>query len=515
MGMAQAAVKETADSRSPEQIFEDDLHDWVALCYDDPLSFVMGAYPWPVNGQPGPDDWQIEELEYIGECVKENGFDGLKTVMPIRRAISSGHGIGKDALLAWIVDWIMSTRRDAQGTITANSDTQLQTKTWAAIRAWTKMCLTGHWFEVNSSIMYRRGHRETWFCTPQTSREENSEAFAGQHKLGSTSFYGFSEASAIHREVWKVAEGGLTDGEPMIFVLGNPTRNEGEFYQACFGSGVKRWNPRIIDSRTCKLPNKDLIKEWEEDYGVDSDFFRVRVRGLPPRAADTQFIDQPRIFDAQKRTVIVTDDEPLICGCDLAWGGADDNVIRFRRGRDARSIPSISIKGEFTRNPQVLTTRLAEILDKTYGDQKVAMLFLDSSGIAGPIGANLRALGHHNFIEVNFGADSPEPKKQRFMRDYMWDKAKQWLLEGAIDKHLKLEQDLMAPGVRPDNEQRIWLESKKDIKKRTGTSPDHGDALALTFAAKVGKAKIVKRPPKRDKFAGRGSQGGARLGWMS
>jgi hypothetical protein len=102
-------------------------------------------------------------------------------VAPIREALSSGHGIGKSARVGWMVDWIMSTRPFCQGTVTANTITQLNTKTWAAIQSWTKLCRTAHWFEINADRMWRIGHKEDWFCAPQSSKEQNSEAFAGQH----------------------------------------------------------------------------------------------------------------------------------------------------------------------------------------------------------------------------------------------------------------------------------------------------------------------------------------------
>jgi len=127
-------------------------------------------------------------LRELGQEVTANAFDGLKAVRPIRRAVSSGHGIGKSVLSAWIVDWIMSTRPNAQGTITANTFTQLSTKTWAAIQRWTKMCLTAPWFVATSDRMYHKDYKESWFCAPQSSKEENSEAFAGQHAADSTSF---------------------------------------------------------------------------------------------------------------------------------------------------------------------------------------------------------------------------------------------------------------------------------------------------------------------------------------
>lgn len=473
---------------------EEELAEEVGKFIGDPYGFTMFAYPWgeegPLKEYSGPDVWQEEFLKGIGEEVRRNGFDGLKAVPPVRRAVSSGHGIGKSVMVAWLVDWIMSTRPHCMGTVTANTFTQLETKTWPAIAKWTKMCITGHWFTVTTTRMYQTENKQSWFCTPQTAKEENSEAFAGQHQAASTSFYMFDEDSAIPNVIHEVAEGGLTDGEPMMFCFGNPTRNSGHFFDATFGKMRAKWNPMLIDSRLCKFTNKETIEEWVRDYGEDSDFVRVRVRGLPPSASDAQFIDQNRVIEAQKREVVVLPDEPLIAGADLAWGGGDDNVIRFRRGNDARSIPPIRIKGEFTRDPAVLTNRLSDVLNREYDGRKVAMLFLDSAGIAGPIGARLRDLGHRNVQEVNFGSDSPD-MHYRYQRDYMWGKMKEWLLVGAIDRHPELEADLVAPGIRPDGKQRVWLESKETMKKRGVDSPDDADALCLTFAAPVAVARKV------------------------
>ena len=270
----------------------------------------------------------------------------------------------------------------------------------------------------------------------------------------------------------------------MIFLFGNCTRITGNFYRSCFGAQRDRWAPIVVDSRNSSFTNKSQIEEWIELYGEDSDFVRVRVRGLAPRASDAQFIDQERVTQAQRRQVMVLEDEPLVAGVDLAWGGEDDNVIRFRRGADARTIPPIRIKGEFTRDPAVMVNRLSDILTKGHQGRQVHTLFLDSAGIAGPVGARLRALGFRNVQEVNFGADSPDVKC-RFMRDYIWQEMKQWLLTAAIDRDPQLEADLCGPGVLNDLKQRVWLESKKDMKARGLDSPDDGDALALTFAHKV------------------------------
>jgi hypothetical protein len=476
------------------------LADEVALCYADPLRFVMLAYPWgepgPLENYTGPDEWQKEFLEEVGQYVRDRKFNGKDPVLPIRMTTASGHGIGKSVLVAFLVNWLMSTRPNCKGTITANTYQQLSVRTWATIQTWTKRCITSHWFEVTSQIIYRKGSKESWYTQAQSCKEENSDAFAGQHAADSTSFYILDEASAIPAKIWEVAEGGLSDGEPMFFAFGNPTRSQGEFYRVTFGEGRNRWSTRSIDSRNCAFSNKELINEWITDRGEDSDFVRVRVRGIPPRADDSQFIDMDRITQAQRRDVFTLSDEPLIAGVDLAWGGEDSNVVRFRRGKDARSIKPVVIPGEKTRDSSVMVVKLAEILNGNYEGRKVHTMFIDSAGISGAVGSRLRQLGHTNVIEVNFGADSPD-SHFAYMRDYMWGKLKEWLLTGAIDLEPRLEVDLAGPGYALDQKIRVKLEAKKDMKKRGLDSPDHADALALTFAQQVAPPRKISAPAQR------------------
>lgn len=479
-----------------------ELADLVAECYADPHRFVMAMFPWgekgPLENHPGPDAWQERFLMDLGAEVRGKAFDGQKAVAPIRRAISSGHGIGKSVMVSWLVNWIMATRPHAQGTITANTFTQLETKTWAAIQRWTKLCLTGHWFTVTSTRMYHPAYKDSWFCAPASSKEENSEAFAGQHAADSSSFYIFDEASAIPDKIGEVAEGGLTDGEPMIFQFGNPTRTSGMFHRAAFGAGRDRWKPTIVDSRESRFTNKAQIAEWIQDYGEDSDFVRVRVRGLPPAASDLQYIDSATVLAAQQRQSVAFTDDPLVCGLDVARGGSDDCVFRFRRGHDGRTVTPIRVPGEQSRDSMRLVTLAADILGREFDGRKVHTLFVDGTGIGGPIVDRIKQLGHANVVDVQFGAHAPDPKFAN-MRSFMWGQMREWLKHGAIDTTPALEQDLTAPGYFHDKQDRLLLESKEQMKKRGVDSPDDADALALTFAAPV---SAVKRAMPTVKTAG-------------
>ena len=502
--------------------FEQRLATEVAGFYADPLGFVRTMYPW---GEPatslehatGPDKWQAEFLTRLGAAVRQRTFDGVTAVQPIRMAVSSGHGIGKSTLVAWIVDWIMSTRTDSRGTITANTFTQVQDKTWAAIRKWTPLCLTGPWFEVTAERLRRRDHPESQFCSATSCREENSEAFAGQHAKTSTSFYIFDEASAVPDAIYEVAEGGLTDGEPMIFLFGNPTRSTGMFHRVCYGAARNRWDSVTIDSRESAFTNKAQIAEWAEDYGEDSDFFRVRVRGLPPSASDLQFIDSQIVFAAQQRPATSLSDDALVCGLDVARGGGDRSVFRFRRGSDARSVPAIRLSGEETRDSTLLVTKAADVLSQRYNGHSVAMMFIDGTGIGGPIVDRLKQLGFsRKVMEVQFGGTPPD-RKYANMRSFMWGRMRDWLRHGSIDDDTRLEQDMTGPGYQHDKQDRLVLEAKERMKRRGLDSPDDGDALALTFAAQVRRKgpRPDQRQPRRpfdDRYASPQRHGNT--GWM-
>lgn len=463
---------------------EQELHEFVGQFYADPLGFVISCYPWPINGVAGPDTWQRDVLTELGAAVTARAFNGVDPVEPIREAISSGHGIGKSALFAWIVDWIMSTRPHCHGTVTAGTNDQLEKKTWAAVREWTKRCLTNHWFTINSVIMYRNGFRESWFCAPQSCAEENSEAFAGQHAKSSTSFYLFDEASAVPPKIHEVAEGGLTDGEPMFIMAGNPTRSDGKFHEAVFGSRRDRWVTHVIDSRDCAFHSKSLIQEWEEDYGVDSDFFRVRVRGLPPTASALQYIDSARIAAAKVRIAMALPDDPLIAGVDISGGGASWTVCRFRRGNDARTVPPIRISGQDSRDRNVVISKLADVLADRSAGRQVDAMFIDSA-FGSPIVERLKVLGYKNVHEINFGGVAPDHHDSN-QRSYQWHKMKDWLTTAAIPpRDERLSTDLAAPGFHLNRRDQLVMEAKDSMVARGAASPDDGDALSLTFAQPV------------------------------
>jgi len=229
----------------------------------------------------------------------------------------------------------MSTGPRSKGTISAVTAAQLSSKTWAALQYWLKLCVTRHWFEISTERMWARDQKESWFVAASTCAEENSESFA-QHALDSTSFYIFDEASGISDKIFDVAEGGLTDSEPMMFLFGNPTQNSSKLYRTCFGSERDGWNHRSIDSRQSRFTNKALIQEWAERYGEDSDWFRYRVRGEALRVGFSAFIPPDAVDACRKYKAEAFATMPKILAVDVARFGDDRSIIGVRQGRQYR-----------------------------------------------------------------------------------------------------------------------------------------------------------------------------------
>jgi len=104
--------------------FEQQLTYDMGQFYDDFYGFVMYAFPWDeketdLEDQDGPDVWQKAQMDRVSAKIKRDP-EGT-----IREAIASGHGIGKSAEVAWIILWMMSTRPNLNGVVTANTSNQL------------------------------------------------------------------------------------------------------------------------------------------------------------------------------------------------------------------------------------------------------------------------------------------------------------------------------------------------------------------------------------------------------
>lgn len=477
------------------------LLDWLSACELDPVKFADEGFPWGEEGTElaeaqGLEPWQRELLCYIRDRL----IEGSMTIFEaIQTAVTSGHGIGKSAIVAIIILWAIATKADTRGVITANTETQLKTKTWAELGKWYRLFIGRELFKFTATAIFSADpdHERTWRVDMVPWSERNTEAFAGLHNKNLRVLLVMDEASAIPDMIWEVAEGALTDANTQIIwcVFGNPTQAKGRFRE-CFPGGkfAARWWPKKVDSRTVSLTNKALFEKWVADYGEDSDFVRVRVRGEFPRVGSMQFIGAELPSEAARREVDVHLHDPLVLGVDVARFGDDESVIYIRKGRDGRSIAPVVLRSTDT---MTLAGRVAQL----YSELRADAVFVDGGGVGGGVVDRLRQLQVPTW-DIQFGAKSDstwavgEDIRYANKRAEIWGAMRGWLKGGAIPDDKELVEQLTGPQYGYNVRNEIQLEQKADMKKRGLSSPDRADALALTFAYPVVAKNSSSDPAK-------------------
>lgn len=465
-----------------------DLIDAIAGFFYDPLGFVYFAYPWGkgiLKGEEGPDVWQAKILAEIGEKSQT-----LTEALQI--AIKSGNETGKTAMIAWIVHWFISTRPFPQIVVTANTKTQLDTKTWRELAKWHNLSIHKDWFEWTATKFYLKAHPETWFASAIPWSKDRPEAFAGTHEK--YVLFIFDESSLIHDKIWEVADGSMSENTIWIAV-GNPTRNKGRFKE-CFNKLRHRWRQFTIDARAAKRASKERIKKWIEDYGEDSDYCRVKVKGIFPRAATTQFISEEVVEEARKRKLepSVFNHMPTIMAVDPARFGDDETVFALRQGLYLYPKEGGQEMAAFRGKDTMQTAGLAAEWINKYHPVAV---FIDEIGIGAGVVDRLHQLDYKEVIGVNVSKAAIEENEYFNLRAEIWGKAREWLKNGSIPDDQVLTDDLTGPDYGFDSRNRVKLESKDDMKARGLASPGRGDALALTFAMPVAIQTSERRKADR------------------
>lgn len=466
----------------------EELLDWLASVANDPLAFTMGAYPWGEPGSSlskfsGPDQWSIDLMTLI-----RDGLIDLNTAIQI--ATASGHGIGKSATVAWIIMWAFCTFPDTRGVVTANTETQLKTKTWAELGKWFNLCFFAReHFSLTATALFSKdpSRERTWRIDMIAWSEKNPEAFAGLHNQGKRILVIFDEASNIDDIIWETTEGALTDSETQIIwlVFGNPTRNTGRFRE-CFSGGkfAEFWKARQIDARSVAITNKTRLGWWIDAYGIDSDFVRVRVLGQFPVKGLMEFFSAVDIDAAMTREATSQRSDPLALGVDVARFGANASVIFPRKGRDARTIERERFQG-------ISTVELSDRIFQTSARLHADGIMIDGGGVGGGVVDNVRAKRLHCY-EVQFGGKDiiyntvwgNTGEKYANNRAAMYGNCRSWLKTGAIPNDPELRRQMLAIRYTYNNRDEIILERKEDLVDEDGygISLDDIDALCLTFS---------------------------------
>jgi hypothetical protein len=492
--------------------YEEELVNDMATFYLDPYGFAVYAFAW---GQADLlnkflDKWQIEELQAIRDELALTRGNPETADDPLFYATKAGHGVGKSAIIAIIMLWLMSTRPHFAGVVTANTKEQLIRKTWRELAVWHSRCITQHWFSYNATSFHHVKHTNTWRIDATPWSEHNSEAFAGLHNGGRGQAMIFDEASNIADIIWEVGEGAMSDPDAFWLVFGNPTRRTGRFAD-CWGRFARRWKKFTVNAMHAASANKRRIREQIEDWGIDSDYIRVRVLGEFPEQDVATLIPADWLDRALTRRVEGCEQYRPVWGLDVSRFGDDRTCLVKRRSRMLME-PATVWRG---LNLMQTAERVRQIWADTPEDEKPAAICVDAIGVGAGVVDRLNEMagqdlfGDCQIIGINVSESaSVNDIYQRFRDEIFW-RARKWfealntsmimdtragsmvdidddediiaMLDNRVARESPITDELrdILYAYLPNG--KIKLESKQDTKDRLGKSPDLADGFVLTF----------------------------------
>jgi len=338
------------------------------------------------------------------------------------------------------------------------------------------------------------------FAAARTARRENPEALQGFHS-GNLLFL-FDEASGIDDLIFEVGRGALSTPGSKVVMTGNPTRLEGFFYDS-HHRNRSRWKTMRVnfeDVEVAPYADSKFADEIEDEFGRDSNVFRVRVLGDFPTQEEDSVIPLDLIEAAVSRDIRGTGQ--MIWGVDVARFGDDRSTLCKRRGN--------KVIGKIVWWSGKDNMQLAGLIAKEWEDEKPEnrpeWIMVDVIGYGAGVVDRLREQGLPA-RGINVAESAYVDDKYMRLRDELWFRGRDFFEmrdcsfpddQLAIGELSTVLYDITSTG-------KFKVESKEERKKRltgrvTGRgSPDLADAFILTFAAP--SRPRFSRKPAKDPFA--------------
>jgi hypothetical protein len=288
--------------------------------------------------------------------------------------------------------------------------------------------------------------------------------------------------------IFETARGAMSSLGSKTVMTGNPTRLSGYFFDA-FHKNRKYWSTMRVASHESSRCNLAELEQWKEEFGEDSNFYRVRALGEFPNADDDAIIPLYVVEAAVGRDVVQIQSEE-IWGLDVSRGGADLCALAKRRG----NIQPEAIKTWRTDDAMVTVGKvMQEWCDAIV---KPAMVCVDAIGLGGPVADRLAEQGVPVYC-VNVSESHSSNDRYLRLRDEMWEYARAWFF--ARDCQI-VDDDAFVGEIctvtwKPTSNGKLKVITKDEMKKLIHRSPDRSEAFCFTF---MGGHTIMKKKKKME-----------------
>lgn len=434
----------------------------------------------------GPALFAVEALgvpakwdEKLREGVQEWQWKASRQLVARRRlSVRAGRRVGKSAFMSWAILWFMSCYFPCKIPCTAPTSHQLSDVLWAEVAKWMRGLRIRHpelaaQYEMTRDEIRLVDAPKESFAVARTAREDRPEALQGfqsDHVLML-----IDEATGVADVIWETGQGSLAGPGSFVIFAANPTKTNGFFYET-HHKMRDRWACIHVNGEDCPLQDQEYRDSVAQEYGKDSNVYKVHIQGDFPNEADDVVISLSLCEAAKIREVEPFGDE--VWGIDVARFG-DDRTVLTRRCDNATLAKHEAWHG----------TDLMQTSGKIYAKwlateprDRPKMIFVDVIGIGAGVADRLMELGLP-VCPVNVAESASIDDTYNRLRDELWFKMRKWLEK----KSCKLFDDdtliaeLTLPRYAYVSSGKIKVESKDELKKRYPRSPDCADSLALTF----------------------------------
>jgi phage terminase large subunit len=428
-------------------------------------------------------------------------------------SIQSGQDSGKSHFAGWAGLHMLTCFPHSKSRVTAPAGPQIESVLWPEFHKLIRQCdlLKTHVTHRAQKIYMTEEGGAEWWIEPRTiqknsSPDEQAEVLGGLHERYMLIIA--DEASGIPDAVFRPLEGGLGGVCNLILLIFNPTRSHGYAIesQAKFR---KHWVCQHWDCEELARTNPVFAPHMTADhariaekYGRESNYYRIRVRGLPPLAAPDVLIPWDWVIDATLRNAELDPREPLTIGVDVGGRGDDETVILPGRGHViipySPSIPIYTVQGvDTTQIGWKVEGCLRELLTEEEGQYAVA---IDVIGIGAGVYSHLSRIAQlRNLHDVNVAEVPSQEDRFHRLRDEIW-----WSVREAFEQRLPSipnDPDLIAQLTDihwTEEGGKIKVEGKKELRKRGVASPNKADAFCLReFARKYCISRIPHRAQRQ------------------
>lgn len=454
--------------------------------------------------------WSLQRL--ILESIFQYQYVTVKTC----------HGVGKSAISGTIILSFLLKYRPSIVLSTAPTSRQVNKIIWKEVRKYYKQAA----IDIGGNLLPKSPElqiiQDEWYAMGFSTKD--SDRFQGFHNKNLLVLV--DEAAGVEDDIFEGIDGILTSSNNRLLLLGNPTNVLGEFYKSFKDSKYKKITISAFDTpnfRQCKIDLKDIengdwkekqdkiIKEkgdlitpylitptWVADkyskWGINSPLFQSKILAQFPEQGERNLFPISWVELAMERWHDIDEEEEvkkflnlvISLGVDVAEHGNDTSVICPKIGR---KIVEFKIYNDM--DLMQLTGFIKQyyryIIDKYY---RSTIINIDIIGIGSGVEGRLKEQG----IQTTRVNVSEAPKGDIEERELFLNSRSQlyWYLRECLDPKDKdcialppndlLLQDLTTMEYQINSKGKIQVESKKDIKKKIGRSPDYADSVMLANA---------------------------------